>query len=406
MKRLEVIGPFKGSSGYDRHTREFVREFVRQGIQVQLVNLDGWSVELPKEIRETWFDGLNAPVGSDTVLHFTMPNQGRPRFGKRNVNYTMFEADRIPPAWANCAFDHDLIVLPTEAAYRAWANSGVPENRLRLCPLGVNSEHFAVPAEPAPLTLPDGRPLASFACRFLNIAELRPRQNHLGLLRAWMKATHRDDNAVLILKVSVFQKRVLPLFQTDVSEMQQRLGKSLADAAPIVVIAEMLPDDLIRSLYASATHYISMSHGEGWDQPMMEAAVSGLQLIAPRHTAYLTYLADTEVHFIPAPAGPAVFEGSLGIEDAIFFEGLRRRKVRSRERTIDARRRIEGKRTTPSLSIRSEFARTTGTRSSVPPCCRMAACNWRYRTAIPRLRSARREVCPAKALRCIGSNRR
>src|SRR6516225_6800647 len=38
----------------------------------------------------------------------------------------------------------------------------------------------------------------------------------------------------------------------------------------------------------------------------------------------------------------------------------RRRKVRSRERTIGAQRRIEGKRTTPSLSIKSEFARTTG----------------------------------------------
>src|SRR6516165_10147065 len=38
----------------------------------------------------------------------------------------------------------------------------------------------------------------------------------------------------------------------------------------------------------------------------------------------------------------------------------RRRKVRSRERTIGARRRIEGKRTTSSLSIKSEFARATG----------------------------------------------
>jgi glycosyltransferase involved in cell wall biosynthesis len=322
MRSLEVIGPFKGSSGYDRHTREFVREFVRQGVQVQLVNLDGWSVELPHTLRETWFDRLDAPVGARTVLHFTMPNQGRPCFGKRNVNYTMFEADRIPQAWVNCAFAHDLIVLPTEAAYRAWADSGVPEARLRLCPLGVNADHFAVPAEPAPLTLPDGRPLASIAARFLNIAELRPRKNHLGLLRAWMNATHRDDDAVLLLKASVFQSRVLPQFQADVWEMQQQTGKSLTDAAPILVIAETLPNEMVRSLYASATHYISMSHGEGWDQPMMEAAVSGLQLIAPRHSAYLTYLTDAEAHFIPAPAGPARFEGRLGIEDQIFFDGL------------------------------------------------------------------------------------
>jgi hypothetical protein len=27
-RSLEVVGPFKGASGYDRHTREFVRQLV------------------------------------------------------------------------------------------------------------------------------------------------------------------------------------------------------------------------------------------------------------------------------------------------------------------------------------------------------------------------------------------
>jgi hypothetical protein len=43
-------------------------------------------------------------------------------------------------------------------------------------------------------------------------------------------------------------------------------------------------------LYAAATHYWSMTHGEGRDQPMTEAAASGLRLITPDHTAYRTYL--------------------------------------------------------------------------------------------------------------------
>lgn len=148
---LEVIGPFKGSSGYDRHTREFVREFVRQGVRVQLDHLLGWSIDLPEPLRETWFDTLHAPVAAHTVLHFTMPNQARPRPGKRNVNYTMFEANRIPQQWAACAQAHDLIVLPTESSFNAWARSGVPEARLRICPLGVDGQYFAAPAEPVAL---------------------------------------------------------------------------------------------------------------------------------------------------------------------------------------------------------------------------------------------------------------
>jgi len=322
MRGLEVVGPFKGSSGYDRHTREFVREFVRQGTAVELVHLNGWSNELPESMRETWFDGLNLPVGADATLHFTTPDRSHPRFGKRNVNYTMFEADRIPNAWARRAFAHDLIVLPTESSLRAWADSGVPRHMLRICPLGVDAAHFAAPVEPAPLTVPDGRQVASFHARFLNIGELRPRKNHAGLLRAWIKATHRDDDAVLILKASVFQDRVLPQFQADVAEMQTQEGRSLADAAPVLMLTSAVADEMVRALYAAATHYISLSHGEGWDQPMMEAAVSGLQVIAPAHSAYLSYLTPADAYLLPAKQVPAAIDGHLGREDRMLFDGL------------------------------------------------------------------------------------
>jgi glycosyltransferase involved in cell wall biosynthesis len=320
-RSLKVIGPYKGGSGYDRHTRAFVREFARQGVHIELHDLPGWSVPLPEHVHSV-FDRMTRPTGADTVLHFTMPHHAPPEPGRRNVNYTMFEADRIPAAWVASAQAHELIALPTEAAIRAWAQSGVPETKLRLCPLGVDAAYFSEAAAPAPLATADGRPLTSFGARFPHIAELRPRKNHVGLLRAWTKATTAKDDAVLILKASVFQQHVLPQFQEDLAAMLRQTGRSLADAAPIIFIADYLPDDVIRSLYACATHYVSLSHGEGWDLPMMEAAVSGLSLIAPAHSAYLTYLREDEVHFVPSPLGPTRFDGQLGLEDRVFFDGL------------------------------------------------------------------------------------
>ena len=320
-QNLKVIGPYKGGSGYDRLTRAFVREFVRQGVRVELHDLPGWSVPLPEHAHSV-FDRLTGSGSADTVLHFTMPHHAQAEPGRRNVNYTMFEADGIPAAWVASAEAHELIALPTQAAIRAWAQSGVPETKLRLCPLGVDASYFSEAAAPATLATADGRPLTSFRARFLNIAELRPRKNHVGLLRAWMKATTREDDAALILKASVFQQQVIPQFQEDVAAMQRQTGRALADAAPIVLIADYLPDDMIRSLYACATHYVSLSHGEGWDLPMMEAAVSGLALIAPAHSSYLTYLRENEVYFIPSPLGPTRFDGQLGLEDRVFFDGL------------------------------------------------------------------------------------
>jgi glycosyltransferase involved in cell wall biosynthesis len=320
IDRLRVVGPVRGTSGYDRHTREFVRHFIKLGVAVELRHVEGWSVELPPSQRESWVDRLGAPVGATTALHFVMPPRAAPVPGMRNVNYTMFEADRIPPAWAARAADHDLIVVPTAASREAWLAGGVDERRVVVAPLGVDADFFSRPVAPLPLMTASGRWAMAYSTRFLSVAELRPRKNLLGLLRVWIRATRPDDDAVLILKASAFRPHVVPQFLADVDAMQVALGRRLIDAAPVVLLAELLPDPYMPALYRTATHYVSVSHGEGWDLPMMEAATAGLQLIAPRHTAYVEYLRDDEVEFIPARPARARFEGRVGAEDAAFFE--------------------------------------------------------------------------------------
>jgi glycosyltransferase involved in cell wall biosynthesis len=323
LDRLRVIGPFRGPSGYDRHTREFVRGFVSAGVAVELVPLPGWSPDLPQENRESWFESLTAPVGAETVLQFTMGEETRRIPGMRNVHYTMFEADRIPPSWVRVALSQDRTIVPTHAAREAWISSGARPDTVVVSPLGVKSDYFAVPAEPLPLVLPDGRAASSFSRRFLNVAELRPRKNHLGLLRAWLRGTRRDDDAMLILKGSALEPQALQHFHADLIAVQRAERRSLAGAAPVLMLSGLYTDGQLRALYRSATHYVSMSHGEGWDLVMMEAAVAGLRLIAPKHTAYVEYLRDGEAAFIPATLEAVTFEGrSAGAEDRNLFEGL------------------------------------------------------------------------------------
>jgi glycosyltransferase involved in cell wall biosynthesis len=57
-------------------------------------------------------------------------------------------------------------------------------------------------------------------------------------------------------------------------------------------------------LYAAATHYISLSYGEAWDLPMMEAGASGLELVAPWHSAYRTYLEPDTAHLVESREVP------------------------------------------------------------------------------------------------------
>jgi glycosyltransferase involved in cell wall biosynthesis len=322
IDRLHVVGPVRGASGYDRHTRELVRQFVRLGVHVQLTHLAGWSLELPDGQRPTWPDELERPVDADTVLHFTMPPHARPDPARRNVNYTMFEASGIPREWAALARAHERIVVPTEACRAAWLAGGVCAERVRVTPLAVDARQFASARAPLALTTPAGEPVAARSVRFLTVAEPRPRKNLIALLRVWIEATRSDDDAVLILKMPLAHAAALERFALDVRELQDSLDRSLSAAAPVVLIAGMLSEEQMPSLYRSATHYLSLSHGEGWDLPMMEAAVAGLELIAPRHTAYVEYLREEEVTFLPARPAPFSCEGRTGAEDELLFHGL------------------------------------------------------------------------------------
>jgi glycosyltransferase involved in cell wall biosynthesis len=314
VRSLAVRGPFRGASGHDRHTREFVRHLARQGVRVQLTDIPEWHpVKLPPGARDPWFDQLADPVDAAAVLHFCMPHQVRLSPGRLTVNYTMFEADRIPAGWVARGLVHDLVIVPTPSSREAWLASGYPPGRIRICPLGVDTERFRPAAEPLPLRAPGGKPVADYRTRVLNVSDLMPRKNLLGLLRTWMTATSAGDDAILIVKLGPSTRQATSALFGQLAVMGQRLGRNPDAAAPVLFVDRLLTDTEMPALFAMASHYWSMSHGEGWDQPMIEAGAAGLRLIAPRHTAYLAYLDAAVAQLIPSISGPADARGNPSV---------------------------------------------------------------------------------------------
>lgn len=321
MKSLKIQGSYQGTSGHDRHVREFVKELHKQGISLQLINLPRWSPsKLPIEMRDPWFDTLKKPINSQVMLHFCMPHQVKIARGMSNVNYTMFEATRISKNWVKYNFRHDLVILPSESSKQAWVETGFPEERIRLCPLGVDPHLFHPNVEPLQLSDSRGRKINDYKVRFLNISELNPRKNLLGLLRVWLVATKATDDAVLIIKLSTWSDKWLNIFMRDLKALENKIGKTRKESASIVFLLNWtLSDANMPRLYAAATHYWSMSRGEGWDNPMMEAGAMGLHLIAPQHSAYTTYLDESVAHMIPSQRKAAVFKRSDGLHK--LFQG-------------------------------------------------------------------------------------
>ncbi|CAO3439859.1 hypothetical protein [Azospirillum doebereinerae] len=291
---LFVRGPLNPVSGYGHMTCRFLERLVgRPGRPVRAAGVFG---------PERW-PGAEGPVRARVALHFLIPPAVEPLPGARNLVFSMFEGTRIPPAWGRFSARHDLVAVPCEASRRAWMACGYPEERLRICPLGVDP----APPSGAPLAVADrrGRPVASYRHRILNVSDFIPRKNVDGLLRVWLRATRADDDAVLVVKLGKGSAESHAAIEALLARTERAIGRRWEQAAALAVVDRRLEEAEMDGLFRASTAYWSLSHGEGWDLPLTKAGALGLGLIAPRHSAYEDYLDDTVARMIPARAEPA-----------------------------------------------------------------------------------------------------
>ena len=319
--RWRLTGPFRGITGYDRMVRTCALLLEKRGVELELHEIRHWT---PTRIMEPLPRCFTRRIKRGKVelhLHFGLPTQVVPSSDCPNINYSMFEADRIPLTWVAAAERVDLILVPTESSRESWIRSGVPENKIHLCPQGADFRAFSPHVQPLELQTDNGQKVSGFRYRFLNVAEFIPRKNLLSLLRVWLRATERKDNAVLILKTGFYAQGSRDVFDAAMTRIEEEEHRSFTQAAPIVRCENQLTETDMPRFYTAATHYWSMSCGEGFDLPMMEAAASDRQLIAPFHSAYRHYLTPANAFLIPAHEEEAVAPNQP--DGNVLFQGTR-----------------------------------------------------------------------------------
>ena len=318
-----VRAPFSVLSGYGDFAQHFVRSLMERGQTLRLAGLKGeenWRPAFADPILQAAVRRLDDPLRPRLALSVLTPPLVEPIPGVPTVNYTMFEGPRIPDGWAACNRAHDLVVVPTESSRLAWIAAGHPEDRIRVCPPGIAPNPSDASARPMALMGPRGRAVMDHRVRVLNISDFVARKNLDGLLRVWLRATRADDDAILILKVGKGGASLVGEMRRLVEQGMRATGRRLEEAAPIALLTDRYDEQGIAGLYAMATHYFSLSHGEGWDLPITRAGCLGAGLIAPRHSAYTAYLNDEVAHLIPCSIGPALMPYSSDYYPA--FHGL------------------------------------------------------------------------------------
>lgn len=212
-----------------------------------------------------------------------------------NIGRTMFETDRIPPAWVRACNQMDEIWVPSYFNVETFAGAGVAREKLVILPGGVDPDFYASGAEPA--VWPDKK-----GFNFLSVFIWVFRKGWDILLRAFAAEFTRKDDVALILKINVPPFCSLEQIKRQAFDAVRSLGVNMADVPDIHIIADNYTDNEMASLYAACDAFILASRGEGWGRPYMEAMARGLPVIGTRWSGQLEFMNDQNSYLINVEA--------------------------------------------------------------------------------------------------------
>ena len=210
---------------------------------------------------------LGVVYGQADVFH---RNQARYKIG-----YTMLEVDGFPADWVREANAMDEVWVPSEFNRRSFLESGL-KRPIHIMPLGVDTNYFH------PGMKAFRNPLGEFV--FFSSFEWGERKEPWLLLKAFNEVFSAREPVRLLCKVMNRDGGL------HVKEEIRRLNLKESGGRISYLFNLDFPHYQLGSLYASTDCFVTVSRGEGWDMPLMEAMACGLPAIATDWGAHQEFM--------------------------------------------------------------------------------------------------------------------
>lgn len=271
--KILYIGPLKDFSGYANAARGYVSALDKVGTNLVTRHIKYDSGEYKNSEREEELAQRDTR-DVDIVLQHTTPNESQVKEGAFNVLYFAWETDRVPNEWVEKINEMDLVLVPCKENIRAARRSGVivPMKKIHHA---FDKKKYEYEHEPYSI------PGLENGFKFLAICQYSKKKGVDPLLKAYLSEFNKEDNVALILKIyigSADTKDEKNHIQHLVSEMKSILR--IQEYSPIILVHDIISDEDINKLYATADCYCLPSRGEGWGIPHFDALGFGLPAIA------------------------------------------------------------------------------------------------------------------------------
>ncbi|NDP43321.1 MAG: glycosyltransferase family 4 protein [Aromatoleum sp.] len=238
------------------------------------------------------------PKAYDTVVFQTVPELW-PQLaepGKRNVGYTVWETDALPPHWLPLLNAPDSVLVPSAMNRALFERAGVTKRVHTIPHIRRHAWNEISPADSAALRRQLGIPDDHFL--FYTIGVWDPRKALADLVAVFAREFSGHDKVSLVVKTST---RIHPLaldrgpaggigelVRTIVDRVAAEKGRPPPQVA--LVAADGVAGRAIDTLHATGDCFVSLTHGEGWGMGAFDAAALGKPVLITGYGGPAEYL--------------------------------------------------------------------------------------------------------------------
>ena len=297
MKTVVIRAPLLSYSGYGTHSRQIFKWLLTQNVNVitQVVpwGMTSWMINPDLEdglVGEIMERSKPLKAKPDVSIQVQLPNEWDPSLAKKNVGVTAcVETDQCNPQWVLACNQMDMVIVPSEHSRTCIENTGSLSVPLHVVP---ESYYESIPAKKG-MKLP-----IDTNFNFLLFGQLTgsnphsDRKNTFNTIK-WLCEEFKDNSDVgIIIKTNSGKNTKIDKVVTE--KMLRSLLKEVRSGPypKVHFLHGSFSQDEIASLYKtkSIKALVSLTRGEGFGLPLLEAAASGLPVIATNWSGHLDFL--------------------------------------------------------------------------------------------------------------------